>query len=145
MKNISSSLLLYYFYFHMSGRSHSHVVCLGQQQMALEENTQNFKNIWLPLTQKRSILLQIRVFRNRKFVGSYMRIASTKYTSFNVINFSAVLTNCRSFTWIIFLSLCSDRVWWAFIQSVLFVTVHFKSLNPESWIPLLIPTWYTIL
>ena len=56
-------------YFAMSGRSHSYVaVHVGHQQMALEANTQKYKDLLVSLTKKGSIFLHKLVFRNKNCV-----------------------------------------------------------------------------
>ena len=89
-------IIYFYIYFAMSGRSHSYVaVHVGHQQIALEANTQKYKNFWVRLTNKRLIFLHIRVLRNGNCVSSYIRFTSTKSPSFSMIIFSALLRNCR--------------------------------------------------
>ena len=80
----------------MPGLSHSYFgVHVDNKHTAVDANTQKYKKVWVPLTNKGSAFLQVRVFPNRNYLGSYIRIISTTSPSFIMVNFSAIVTNCR--------------------------------------------------
>jgi hypothetical protein len=68
-------------------------VHVGNQQILLEANTQNYQNGGFPLTNKGSIFLHLHVFPDRGYVGRYISITSTNYPPFSMITFSTILTN----------------------------------------------------
>ena len=79
----------------MSGRSYSYVaIHMCHKQMALEQ-VHKYKKVCVPLKNKRSIFVHTRVLRNNNYVSIYIRIASTKSSSFSFITFSFLLINCR--------------------------------------------------
>ena len=58
-------------------------------------STQKYKNVWVSLKNKGSILVHIHVLCNKNYISRYIRIISTNSPSFRILTFSVFVTNSR--------------------------------------------------